>query len=193
MLIGYARVSTHEQDYAGQIAALRAAGCEEIIQEATSGVRARPALEELIRHLRKGDILCVWKLDRLGRSLSDLLRLMERIEERGAGFRSVTEAIDTTSPAGRMLAHMLGAFAEFERSMIRGRTRLGLEAARQRGVRPGPKPKLDTSQRQAAARLVLDEGKTPAEVARLLGLHRSTIGRIVAQEELVRLSAVRTE
>ena len=143
MVIGYARVSTDDQDTAAQVAALHAAGCERIFREKASGGRwDRPQLLRLLSHLRTGDVVVVWKLDRLSRSLRDVLTLLERIGDAGAGFRSVTEAIDTTTPAGRMLMHMVGAFAEFERAILRERTRAGVEAARQEGRVGGRRPKL---------------------------------------------------
>src|SRR5271156_2775774 len=118
MLIGYARVSTSKQDTAAQVAALTAAACELIFREKASGGRwNRPELQKLLSQLRKGDVLVVWKLDRLSRSLRDVLTIMERVQERKAGFRSLTEAVDTTTPAGRMMMQMVGAFAEFERAM----------------------------------------------------------------------------
>jgi DNA invertase Pin-like site-specific DNA recombinase len=134
MLIGYARVSTNEQDTTAQSSALKTAGCERIFREkATGGRWNRPELQRLLDHLRKGDVLVVWKLDRLSRSLRDVLTIMERIQEAKAGFRSLTEAIDTTTPAGRMMMQMIGSFAEFERAMLRERTRAGLESARHEG------------------------------------------------------------
>src|ERR1051325_5559869 len=134
MLIGYARVSTNDQETAAQVAALKAAGCERIYREKASGGRwDRPELHRLLDQLRKRDVLVVWKLDRLSRSLRDVLTIMERLSEAEAGFRSLTEAIDTTTPAGRMMMQMVGAFAEFERSMLRERTKAGLDAARQTG------------------------------------------------------------
>ena len=114
MLIGYARVSTQDQDTAAQVSALKTAGCEEIYREKASGGRwDRSKLQEILSHLRKGDVVVVWKLDRVSRSLRDVLTLIERIHERKAGFRSLTEAIDTTTPAGRMMMQMVGSFAEF--------------------------------------------------------------------------------
>src|ERR1039458_4813379 len=149
MLIGYARVSTQDQDTAAQVAALKTAGCEEIYREKASGGRwNRPQLQELLSHLRKGDVVVVWKLDRLSRSLRDVLTLMERIQECKAGFRSLTEAIDTTTPAGRMMMQMVGAFAEFERAMLKERTQVGLAAARKEGRIGGRPPKLKLQQRQ---------------------------------------------
>src|SRR5438309_10355063 len=134
MLIGYARVSTNDQETATQVAALKTAGCERIYREKASGGRwDRPELHRLLDQLRKSDVVVVWKLDRLSRSLRDVLTIMERLSEAGAGFRSLTEAIDTTTPAGRMMMQMVGAFAEFERAMLRERTKAGLESARREG------------------------------------------------------------
>lgn len=185
MLIGYGRVSKEQQDAAAQVSALQAAGCERIFEEKAGGGRwDRPELHRMLDQLRQGDVVCVWKLDRLSRSLKDLLRILERIEEAGAGFRSLTEAIDTTTPAGRMLMQMLGAVAEFERSMIRERTRAGLEEAKKRGSLPGRRRKLDATQSRAAVEMVRSGEKTPADVARLFRVHPSTIGRLVARAEL---------
>jgi DNA invertase Pin-like site-specific DNA recombinase len=127
MQIGYARVSTDDQDTGAQVAALNAVGCERIFREKASGGRwDRPGLHRLLDQPHKGDVLVVWKLDRLSRSLRDGLIIMERLGDSGAGFRSVTEAIDTTTAAGRMMKQMVGAFAEFERAMLRERTKAGL-------------------------------------------------------------------
>ena len=155
MLIGYARVSTTDQDTAAQGAALKAAGCELIFREKVpSGRWDRPELNRLFAQLRKGDVLVVWKLDRLSRSLRDVLMLMERIRERKAGFRSLTEAIDTTTPAGRMMMQMVGAFAEFERVMLKERTKAGLDSARKDGRIGGRRPKLKPQQQLEIVRLV---------------------------------------
>ena len=134
MLIGYARVSTGEQTTAAQVAALKTSGCELIFRDNASGGRwDRPELHKLLSQLRKGDVLVVWTLDRLSRSLRDVLTIMERVQERHAGFRSLKEAVDTTTPAGRMMMQMVGAFAEFERAMLKERTKAGLDAARKEG------------------------------------------------------------
>src|SRR3984893_7942778 len=147
MLIGYARVSTNDQETTAQVAALKAAKCERIYREQASGGRwDRPELQRLLDQLRKGDVLVVWKLDRLSRSLRDVLTIMERLAEAKAGFRSLTEAIDTTTPAGRMMMRMVGSFAEFERAMLRERTKAGLEAARREGRIGGRPPKLSPQQ-----------------------------------------------
>src|SRR2546422_2722317 len=148
MLIGYARVSTNDQETATQVAALKAAGCERIYREKASGGRwDRPELHRLLDQLRKGDVLVVWKLDRLSRSLRDVLTIMERLTEAEAkaGSRSLTEAIDTTTPAGRMMMQMVGAFAEFERAMLRERTKAGLDSARREGRIGGRRSKTSPS------------------------------------------------
>ncbi|WP_412033204.1 recombinase family protein [Nitratireductor aquimarinus] len=142
--IGYARVSTEEQHLDLQYDALRAAGCEVIYEDRgiSGAVAARPGLRRAMRALQPGDVLVVWRLDRLGRSLQNLIETMGRLQARGVGFRSVQEQIDTTSPAGRFYLHMLAALAEFERELIRDRTKAGMAAARARGVRLGRPPKL---------------------------------------------------
>ncbi len=183
MLIGYARVSTDEQDTAAQVAALKAAGCERIFREKASGGRwDRPELHRLLDQLRKGDVLLVWKLDRLSRSLWDVLTIMERLAKAEAGFRSLTEAIDTTTPAGRMMMQMVGAFAEFERAMLRERTKAGLDAARQDGRVGGRRPKLSPQQQAEIRRMVSKGDKTAADVARLFKIHPATVSRLLARE-----------
>jgi DNA invertase Pin-like site-specific DNA recombinase len=183
VLLGYARVSKAEdQDPAAQVGALKAAGCERVYEECASGGRwDRPELHRLLDHLRLDDVLLVWKLDRLSRSLKDLLHLMERIHQAGAGFRSLTEAVDTTTPAGRMLMQMVGVFAEFEREMIRERTRAGLERARAEGRVGGRRPKLTLRQQVEAVEMVTSGRRNAADVARVFGVHRSTIGRLLTR------------
>src|SRR5271163_2829151 len=182
MLIGYARVSTNEQDTTAQSSALKAAGCERIFREKATGDRwNRPELQRLLDHLRKGDVLVVWKLDRLSRSLRDVLTIMERIQEAKAGFRSLTEAIDTTTPAGRMMMQMIGSFAEFERAMLRERTRAGLESARHEGRIGGRRPKLLPQQRTEVVKMVTQGKKTAADAARLFKIHRATVSRLPAR------------
>ena len=186
MLIGYARVSNQEQDTEAQIAALENAKCELIFKEKASGARwDRPELHRLLGQLRKGDVLVVWKLDRLSRSLKDLLTLMEKISRAGAGFQSLTEAIDTTTPGGRMMMQIVGSFAEFERAMLRERTRNGLEAARKQGRSGGRPPKLGDDQKQEIVHLVSSGKKTAAEAARLFGVHPSTVSRLLSNAESV--------
>lgn len=182
MLIGYARVSKgDDQSNRAQIKALTDAGCERAFEEEASGGRwERPQLHRMLDQLRKGDTVVVWKLDRLSRSLKDVLHLMERIEEAGAGFRSLTEAIDTTTPAGRMLMQMIGSFAEFERAMIRERTTAGLAQARAEGRVGGRRKKLDQKKRLEIAESVLSGRKSGAEMARLYDISEPTVSRIVA-------------
>ena len=183
MLIGYARVSTDDQDTALQVAALKAAGCERIFREKASGGRwDRPELHRLLDQLRKGDVLVVWKLDRLSRSLRDVLIIMERLAESKAGFRSLTEAIDTTTPAGRMMMQMVGAFAEFERAMLRERTKAGLEAAREDGRIGGRRPKLSPQQQAEIRKMVTRGDKTAADAARLFKIHPATVSRLLARQ-----------
>ncbi|HEY9627266.1 MAG TPA: recombinase family protein [Coleofasciculaceae cyanobacterium] len=183
MLIGYARVSKLDgQDTATQKRALKSAGVDRIFEEKASGGRwDRPQLHRAIEQLREGDVFVVWKLDRLSRSLKDLLTLMEQIDARGAGFRSLTEAIDTTTPAGRMMMQMVGSFAEFERSMIRERTKAGLEEARRQGRIGGRRPKLTPQQEQAIVQMVSSEQTSNAEAARLFSVHPSTVSRLLSQ------------
>src|ERR1700680_2327884 len=182
MQIGYARVSTDDQDTATQVAALKSAGCERIYREKASGGRwDRPELHRLLDQIRKGDVLVVWKLDRLSRSLRDVLTIMERLAEAKAGFRSLTEASETPTPAGRMMMQMVGAFAEFERAMLRERTKAGLDAARQEGRIGGRPPKL-TPQQQVEIRKMVSKGdRTAAEAARLFKIHPATVSRLLAR------------
>ena len=182
MLLGYARVSKDDQDTAAQTRALEAAGCERLFHENASGGRwDRPQLLRLLDQLRPGDVLVVWKLDRLSRSLRDLLSIMEKLRQAGAGFRSLTEAIDTTTPAGRMMMQMVGAFAEFERAMLRERTRAGLEAARQQGRIGGRRFKLSPQQQEEIRRMVAAGDWTAADAARLFQVHPATVSRLLAR------------
>jgi DNA invertase Pin-like site-specific DNA recombinase len=183
MLLGYARVSkSDDQNTGAQIRALKEAGCKKVFEESASGGRwDRPELHRLLDQLRAGDTLVVWKLDRLSRSLKDLLVILERVEEAGGKFRSLTEAIDTSGASGRMLMQMLGSFAEFERAMIRERTRAGLHEARKQGRVPGRKPRLTESQRREMVEAVTSGRKSAAEVARLFKVHRSTVSRLISE------------
>ncbi|MEL7483861.1 MAG: recombinase family protein [Planctomycetota bacterium] len=183
LVLGYARVSADQQSTQAQVRALKKAGAKRIYEEEASGGRwDRPELHRLLDQLRQGDTVVVWKLDRLSRSLKDLLSIIEKIDAAGAGFRSLTEAIDTTTPAGRMMMQMLGAFAEFEREMVRERTRSGLAAAKARGSTVGRPKKLTAEQRREAVSMVTEAGKSGAEVARLFGVHASTMSRLIAAE-----------
>ena len=181
MVFGSARVSKgEEQDTRMQETALRAAGVDRTFTERASGGRwDRPQLHRLLDQLRPDDVVVVWKLDRLSRSLKALLQLMERIAHAGAGFRSLTEAIDTTTPAGRMLMQMVGSFAEFERAMIRERPRAGLVAARARGRVGGRRPKLSPQQHAAIVDMVHPGRQSQADAARLFRVHPATVSRLL--------------
>lgn len=177
-LIGYARVSTSDQTTDSQRDALTAAGCVKIFtDEGVSGsLRDRPALADALGYLREGDTLVVTKLDRAGRSLANLLTLISELSERGVGFRSLGEAIDTNTASGRLLLHVLGAIAEFERDLIRDRTRAGLEAARSRG-RTGGRPVKVTPDKLEAARLLIDGGASVSAAAEAVGVSRASLYR----------------
>ena len=183
MRIGYARVSTQDQDTTAQIRALTLAGCGLIFREKASGGRwERPELHRLLGQLSKGDVVVVWKLDCLSRSLKDVLTLMEKIKQASAGFQSLTEAIDTTSSEGRMMMQMIGAFAEFERAMLRERTKHGLDAARKDGRIGGRRPKLKGPQELEIVHLVRTGQKTAADAARLFNVHPATVSRLLARK-----------
>ena len=183
MILGYIRVSKDEkQNSLLQHKALEEARVERVFEENASGARwDRPELQRLMDQLRSDDVVVVWKLDRLSRSLKDLLILMERIDKAGAGFRSLTESIDTTTPAGRMMMQMVGAFAEFEREMIRERTRAGLQAARSAGRTGGRPQKLTKQQRLDIADNVFSGRKSGADMARLYNISETTVSRIVSR------------
>lgn len=182
MRIGYARVSTSEQETAAQVKLPSASAS--ICEKASGGRWDRPELHKILDQLRKGDVLVVWKLDRLSRSLRDVLSIMEKLTEAKAGFQSLTEAVDTTTPAGRMMMHMVSSFAEYERAMLRERTKAGLEAARTDGRIGGRRPKLSPAQRQEVIRLVREGRKTAADAARLFEVHPANISRLLSQARL---------
>ena len=185
MRIGYARVSTQEQDNTAQITALKDAGCELVFEEKMSGGRwDRPELHRLLGQLRKSDVVVVWKLDRLSRSLKDVLLVMEKIEKAGADFQSLTEAIDTSTPAGRMMMQIVGSFAEFERAMLKERTKSGLDSARKEGRIGGRRAKLTVQQQKEVISLVTSGQKTGADAARLFRVHPSTVVRLLAKNRL---------
>lgn len=181
MLIGYARVSTAEQSVGLQLDALNGAGVERVfVDEGISGsVSSRPELDKCLAHLRPGDTLVVWRLDRLARSLRNLLELVESLSARGVHLRSLTESIDTSSASGRLILSVFGALAEFERSLIIERTQAGLTAARLRGARIGRPMAMTTGQIEQAKTLV-GAGHRVSEVARTLGVGRSTLYRVLA-------------
>jgi DNA invertase Pin-like site-specific DNA recombinase len=185
MQIGYARVSTDDQHTENQIAMLKKAGCKRIFEETASGGRwERPELQDCLKHLREGDVLVVWKLDRLSRSLSDLLRILEKVDKAGASFKSLTETLDTSGPCGRLMMNMLGSFNQFEREIIKERTKLGLERARANGRIGGGRYKLSATQQAEAMRMIRSGEKSQSEIAELFNLDRSTISRMMTEVRL---------
>jgi len=180
-LIGYARVSTGDQTTDPQEDALRVAGCKRIFVETASGaLRDRPELAATLDYIRDGDTLVVMKLDRLGRSLGHLIETITSLDDRGVGFRSLSEGIDTTTSAGRLMMHILGAIAQFERDLIVERTQAGLAAARTRG-RTGGRPAAMTPEKLAAARALIEAGHTTKQAAAAVGVGRATLYRHVEQ------------
>ena len=190
MLVGYARVSTQEQDLALQLDALRAAGCTKVYEEKASGAqRERPEFKAALGYMRQGDTLVVWKLDRLARSLKQLIETVETMGEQGIGLRSLTEAIDTGSAGGRLVFHLFAALAEFERGVIRERTLAGLRAARARGRTGGRPPALKPKDLAVATAMLQDPGITVLEVARRLGVAASTLYRHLPRARTAALDA----
>lgn len=178
MIIGYARVSTDDQKLEAQTDALTEAGAERVFADKITGsTRSRPQLDQMLDHLRQGDVVVVTKYDRLARSLRDLLDIVESIADRGAGFRSLAEDIDTTTPAGRLVFHVFASIAQFERERISERTREGLRAARKRGRVGGRPPALSVAQRDEVRRMRDDEQRPLAEIARLFKVSTKTVRR----------------
>jgi len=178
MIIGYARVSTDDQKLEAQLDALKAAGAERVYADKITGsARTRPQLDLMIDQLRDGDVVVVTKYDRLARSLRDLLDIVEAIRERGAGFRSLAEDIDTTTSAGRLVFHVFASIAQFERERISERTREGLDAARKRGRVGGRPPALSPAQKDEAIRMRDQEHRPLAEIARLFKVSVKTVRR----------------
>lgn len=174
-LIGYARVSTAEQDTALQTDALQKVGCKQIFEDTASGAKAdRPGLAAALAYLRDGDVLVVWRLDRLGRSLPHLIETTALLEKRGVGFRSLTENIDTTTPGGRLIFHVFGALGQFERDLIRERTKAGLAAAAARGRKGGRKPVM-TPEKLQRAREYLANGLNVREAAARIKVGKTTL------------------
>lgn len=173
--VGYARVSTIDQDPALQLDALAAAGCGRVFEDHASGAKAdRAGLLAALGHVHDGDVLIVWKLDRLGRSLPHLIETVTRLEKHGVGFRSITEAIDTTTPGGRLVFHLFGALGQFERDLIRERTRAGLAAAAVRGRKGGRKPVV-TDDKLRRAREMVTKGLTIREAATRLKVGKTAL------------------
>ncbi|MCA9884632.1 MAG: recombinase family protein [Anaerolineae bacterium] len=178
MLVGYSRVSTQDQNPELQLDALNAAGCEKIFTEKMSGAkRDRPELIAALEYVRAGDTLVVWKMDRLARSLKQLIETIEDLEKREIGFRSLTEAIDTMTSSGKLVFHIFGALAEFERSIIRERTMAGLASARARGRLGGRPKRLSEEDLNVAKAMLSDSNITVAQVAQRLGVAASTLYR----------------
>ena len=182
MKYGYARLSTDDQNPALQLAALKRAGCKTVFRdEGLSGATTkRPALLRCLKQLQPGDALIVWKLDRLGRSLRDLIVMLDDLKQRGVKFRSLTEAIDTNTPTGRAMWQVIGVLAELEGSLISERTRAGVQAAKARGVKFGRKRKL-TPQQVAYARKLIEDNESPRAVAAGYSVSRATLYRALAQ------------
>ena len=183
MKIGYARVSTKDQNLSLQLDALEKEGCEKIFQEkATGGNADRQELKKLLEHLREGDLVVIWKLDRLGRSLRDLVNLVTDIQAKGAGLKSLNDSIDTTTPQGKLTFHLFAALAEFEREIIRERTKAGLESARSRG-RKGGRPKGLTKDAKdkaiIASSLYAQKQMTVAEICKHLDVAKSTFYKYI--------------
>ena len=167
-----------------QIDALQKVGCEKIFTDQVSGSRAsRPQLGEAIEFLREGDTLVVWRLDRLGRNLRHLIELVRKLEEKGIGFRSLTESMDTTTCSGKLIFHIFGALAEFERNLIRERTKPGLAAARARGRLGGRKPALSPNQQEVAVRLYHEKERTVEEICRIMGISKPTLYSYIRKAE----------
>ena len=176
MKVGYARVSTHEQNLSLQIDELKKSGCTKIFTDKISGSKSeRPGLQEALDYLRVGDSLVVWRLDRLGRSLKHLIEIITRLEEGKIGFSSLQESIDTTTSGGKLIFHIFGALAEFERNLIRERTKAGLAAARARG-RKGGRPKVLDDKKIQLAKKLYKSGENPVfEISEFLGVSKSTL------------------
>lgn len=180
MLVGYARVSTDDQKLDLQIDALKEAGCVKIFSDKISGAKAeRPGLQQALDFVRKGDTFVVWKLDRLGRSLKHLIETVNTLNDRGVGFKSLQEGMDTSTPGGKLIFHVFGALAEFEREIIRERTQAGLKAARARG-RLGGRPKaMDKTKLKIASTLMRDQTMSIKEICKEIGVSRATLYRYI--------------
>ena len=188
MKIGYARVSTQDQNTSAQIDALKAAGCERIFEEKESGGRwDRPQLHKALEMMRTGDELVVFKLDRLSRSLRDLILLLEKLNEIGASFASLTESIETRTPAGKMLFNILGSISEFERDLVKSRTRMGLESAKSKGKTLGRPAKLSPARRAAMVEMIKSGEKTGNEIAEIFEVSNAYVSRLKKSLEIERI------
>lgn len=191
--VGYTRTSKKEQNPDLQRRELEAFGCERIFEEQISSRKAdRPKLRAALDYCREGDALVVWKLDRFGRSLKELIELVNGLKDRGVGFRSLRESLDTTTPGGKLVFHVFASIAEFERDVIRERTMAGLEAARMRGRRGGRKRALDERQVRLACSLMKDRANSVKDVCEALGISRATLYRYVSPDGVPRVTASRS-
>lgn len=180
MLIGYARVSTDDQKITLQKDALNQIGCEQLFEDQISGVKAkRPGLERALQYARKGDIIVVWRLDRLSRSLKDLIDMMTNLESRGIGLKSLQESIDTSTSSGKLIFHLFGALAEFERNLIRERTQAGLQAARARGRKGGRPKALTTNKQVLAIKLYEERDCSVREICEVMGISKPTLYKYI--------------
>ncbi len=184
MKIGYARVSTLEQNTDLQKKALKKAGCEKVLVDKVSGTIAkRPGLEKAKELLRKGDTLVVWRLDRLGRSLRDLIEWVRYFDEHGVGLESLQESINTSTPTGKLTFHLFGALAEFERNLIQERTQAGLSAARERGRRGGRRKALDAEKQSVAVNLYNEKKMTVGKICELMGISKPTLYSYIRESQ----------
>src|SRR3982751_4675889 len=178
--IGYARVSTQDQTLDLQLDALKKAGCLKIFTDTASGAKSeRKGLHEALDYVRENDVLIVWRLDRLGRSLRDLIDIISQLDQRKIGFKSLTESIDTTTSGGKLIFHIFGALAEFERNLIKERTNAGLQAARSRGIKGGRPKALTEKKVKMTKKLYADKSNSIEEICKTLGISRMTLWRYV--------------
>ena len=176
MLIGYARVSTEDQNLDLQKDALSKAGCQKILEDHQSGAKAaRPGLQSALEYAREGDTLVVWRLDRLSRSLKDLIEMVNQLEARGVGLKSLQESLDTSSSSGKLIFHVFGALAEFERNLIRERTQAGLQAARARGRKGGRPKALDADMQALTVQLYEEKKHTVKRICQMMGISKPTL------------------
>jgi DNA invertase Pin-like site-specific DNA recombinase len=180
MLIGYARVSTDDQNLDLQKDALTQAGCVKILEDYQSGAKAvRPGLKSALEYAREGDTMVVWRLDRLSRSLKDLIEMVNQLESRGVGLKSLHESLDTSSSSGKLIFHIFGALAEFERNLIRERTQAGLQAARARGRKGGRPKALDADKRALAVQLYEEKTHSVKQICEMMGISKPTLYKYV--------------
>jgi len=183
MLIGYARVSTDDQNLDLQKDALNRAGCNRIQEDRLSGAKAeRPGLKSALDYARTGDVIVVWRLDRLSRSLKDLIEMVTLLESKGIGLKSLQESIDTCTSSGKLIFHIFGALAEFERNLIRERTQAGLQAARSRGRKGGRPKSLDFDKRSLAVRLYDGKKHTVDQICKMMGISKPTLYKYIEAE-----------